>query len=519
VCAAGFATRGKAKQHRFLSCRQRGTATWLIVLAEESLICKIFGAENRMPKQLLKKWRERAFAPVDSASLAAFRIAFGLLMTWDVWRFFSHHRISPYWLEPRLLFKYYGFSWVQPWPGNGLYIHWAILGVLAVFIAAGFLYRPSVILFCLGYTYTFLLDASRWLNHTYFVCLLSFLLIFIPAHRGYSIDAWLRPRLRVAQVPALCLWVLRAQMGVVYFFAGVAKISSDWLAGEPMRVWLYHNDGLPIPALNRLMQTPAGVLTMSWMGMLLDLGIVPFLLWKRTRTWAFCIAVTFHLLNARLFYIGFFPWLAIAGTTVFLSPSWPRQLFAFLTRRTVTFASPAMGPVSVLRQRLALSAAGIYVAVQLLVPIRFFAYSGGIEWWHSEHRFTWRMMLVKQTVRSFFYVTDPNNGETFQAQPGDYLDHWQVQRMGWRPDLLVQFAHYLGHVMPRSGFKPLRVEARVLVSINGRKPELIIDPNVDLADEPAPLGRPRWLKRIDTPLPPLAARIGAESDQAALDEE
>jgi len=129
------------------------------------------------------------------------------------------------------------------------------------------------------------------------------------------------------------------------------------------------------------------------------------------------------------------------------------------------------------------------------------------------------MMLVNQTVRSFFYVTDPNNGETFQARPGDYLDRWQVRRMGWRPDLLVQFAHYLGHVMPRSGFKPLRVEARVLVSINGRKPELIIDPNVDLADEPPPLGRPRWLRRIDTPLPPLEERMGSDSDKAALGDE
>ena len=73
--------------------------------------------------------------------------------------------------------------------------------------------------------------------------------------------------------------------------------------------------------------------------------------------------------------------------------------------------------------------------------------------------------------------------------------------MGWRPDMVLQFAHYLAKVMPRSGPKPLRVEARVLVSINGRKPQLIIDPTVDLASERRTLDRPPWLLEIHEPLP------------------
>ena len=75
-----------------------------------------------------------AFAPVDIASLVFFRIAFGALMTWEVYRYFSRGWIGRYWIEPQFLFKYYGFSWVHPWPGNGMSIHWAVLGVLAVCI-------------------------------------------------------------------------------------------------------------------------------------------------------------------------------------------------------------------------------------------------------------------------------------------------------------------------------------------------------------------------------------------------
>src|ERR1700738_3241132 len=151
---------------------------------------------------------DRALARVDIASLVFFRIAFGSLMVWEVGRYLSHHWIAQYWIEPRFSFKYYGFSWVHPWPGNGLYIHWAALGVLALFIAVGFLYRLSAALFFVGYTYTFLLDQASYVNHTYLICLFSFLLIFVPANRALSIDAWLNPRLRSEVAPAWTLWLL-----------------------------------------------------------------------------------------------------------------------------------------------------------------------------------------------------------------------------------------------------------------------------------------------------------------------
>src|SRR5713226_4337900 len=186
-------------------------------------------------QSFLMKLRKGAFAPVDIASLVFFRIAFGLLMIWEVCRYFAYHWIGSSWLEPRFLFKYYGFSWVHPWPGNGLYIHWAALGLFALFIASGFLYRVSAVLFFLSYTYFFLLDEARYVNHEYLVCLFSLLLIFVPAHRTFSVDAWLNPKIHAATTPAWTLWLLRAQIGVVYFYGGLAKIAPDWLHGEPMR--------------------------------------------------------------------------------------------------------------------------------------------------------------------------------------------------------------------------------------------------------------------------------------------
>jgi vitamin K-dependent gamma-carboxylase len=456
----------------------------------------------RAHKFILAKLQNSAFAPVDIASLVFFRIAFGLLMIWHVSWYFSDHRIARFWLEPRFLFKYYGFAWVHPWPGNGLYIHWAVVGLLALFIAAGFLYRASAALFCLGYTYAFLLDEALWVNHRYLICLFSFLLVFVPANRALSIDAWLNPKIRSETTPAWALWLLRTQMAVVYFYAGIAKIMPDWLHGEPMRVWLARDTQFPI--IGRFFREEWTVYSLSYAALFFDLFIVAFLFWRRTRVAAFCAAVAFHLLNYRLFYIGVFPWLAIAGTTLFLSPTWPRRVVAIFGVKRAQGSVAEMQPPPPGRQRLVLTLVLLYIAIQIVVPLRPFLSGGGIEWIQAEHRFTWRMMLTSKWQQINFYVTDPNSRSrrsADQVRPEDYLTPWQVDRMQWRPDMLLQFAHYIARIMPQAGPKPLRVEARVLIALNGRKPRLFIDQNVDLAAEERSWGRPRWLLRIHEPLP------------------
>ena len=121
---------------------------------------------------------------MDIASLVFFRITFGLVMVAET--IFLRNQIAATWLRPRFLFKYYGFSWVQPWPENGLCLHWALFGIFAALVAVGLFYRFSATLFFLSCAYFFLLDEGRYVNHTYLMCLFGFLLIFVPADRAFS---------------------------------------------------------------------------------------------------------------------------------------------------------------------------------------------------------------------------------------------------------------------------------------------------------------------------------------------
>ena len=171
------------------------------------------------------KW-QNLFAPVDIAGVVLFRIAFGGIMFWEVTRYFSHNWIYRYWVEPLWNFSYGPFHF-QPLGETAMHVLWVLLGILALFIAFGFLYRISTVLFFCAFTYTFLLEQGRYLNHFYLVVLISFVMIFIPANRYYSIDAKIWKKIKSPIIESWCLWLIRFMLAVPYFFGGVAKLNPD----------------------------------------------------------------------------------------------------------------------------------------------------------------------------------------------------------------------------------------------------------------------------------------------------
>ena len=51
------------------------------------------------------------FNPVDISFLVFFRILFGGIMLWEVYRYFTYGWIGRYFVEPVINCTFYGFSW------------------------------------------------------------------------------------------------------------------------------------------------------------------------------------------------------------------------------------------------------------------------------------------------------------------------------------------------------------------------------------------------------------------------
>lgn len=463
------------------------------------------------PGQLLRRWGAQLLQPEDGASIAAFRVMFGALMVWEVVRYFTLDRIERYYIEPSFHFTYPFFDFLNPWPGVGMYFHFAAMGILALFIAAGLFYRVAASLFFLLFTYVFLLDKAFYLNHFYLILLISFLLIIIPAHRAASLDRLLFFRSQPPLVPRWSILLLRAQVFILYFYAGLAKLNPDWLQGEPIRMWLAARTDFPL--IGSLFTEEWIVLLFAYGALLFDLAIGFLLVWKPSRPLAIALAGAFHFMNAKLFQIGIFPYLGFAATLIFAEPDWPRRMYSGL-KSIVT--QPRVSPSSASR-RFSTGATGywqttgsatwavlaighLYLLSQLLIPLRHFLYPGNVSWTEEGHRFSWQMKLRDKEATLRVFVTDPRSGETYEVSPAVDLSAKQLDEMSTRPDMVLQYAHYLAERLTvQSGARPIiRVDHQV--SLNGRPYQTVIDPAVDLAAISGGFAPANWILPLETTL-------------------
>ena len=255
----------------------------------------------------MPSWSKFLFKEIPIYPLVTFRMVFGFLMVTSTSRFIYLGWIEDHFINTQFQFKYYGFDWVSLLPPFWMYSLHIIMLLAAVGVMLGFLYRLSTILLFLSFTYTDLIDLTYYLNHYYFVSLVCLLMIFIPAHRFFSVDVKIWPRIKTEETTSWHIDILKFQIFVVYFFAGIAKINEDWLFNAlPMKIWLPAHDTVPI--LGSLFSQSWAPHVFSWFGMLYDTTIVFFLLNSRTRPLAYFGVIVFHLTVGFCFKLEFFQW-------------------------------------------------------------------------------------------------------------------------------------------------------------------------------------------------------------------
>ena len=419
-----------------------------------------------------------------------------MLMAVGAIRFMLSDWIQKLYVEPTFFFKFYGFEWVTVPNEIGCYILYLLIAISALGIALGAFYRLSAIVFFVTFTYSELLDATNYLNHYYLVILLSFLLIFLPAHKKYSVDVWRKPAIKTDKVPAWTIYIIIFQLCCVYFFAGLAKLNPDWLfRAMPMAIWLPERTHIPI--LGYFFQFKETAYIFSYFGAFYDLTIWLFLLNRKTRPLAYVAVVVFHVLTKVLFNIGLFPMIMMTSTLIFFSGTWHEKLHLFLTslltpllkekgmaleagKFPLFFKRGIRGEVN---RKIVKYFLATYMLIQLLLPFRYLLYPNHLFWSEEGYRFSWRVMLVEKHGLATFTVADSETQRKSEIVNGDYLTLFQEKQMAIQPDFILQFAHFLAkEYEEKHGFVNPIVTVDAHVAMNGRISQQFIKSDVNLAE-------------------------------------
>ncbi len=430
---------------------------------------------------LLRNYRAKV---TKAAPLAVFRILFGFLMFVSLVRFWWNGWIEKLYLEPSFHFHYYGFEWVQIPPGNWIYVLFIAAALSALAVMIGFYYRWAISMFFILFTYIELLDKTTYLNHYYFISILSFLLIFLPMHRYFSWDARRGDHIAAEYVPQWTVDSIKLLLAIVYIYAGLAKLNHDWLFNAmPLTLWLPVK--FETPLIGFLMHERWMHYLFSWGGAIYDLTIVFFLLNKRTRVFAFAMVVIFHVLTRVLFPIGMFPFIMIFSTLIFFSPSFHQSILnrlsnllsinihRFNNKKTWRFGANKW-------HRLRAAVLILFFSIQILFPLRYLVYPGNIYWNELGYRFSWRVMLMEKTGYANFKIVNAQTGKRFYVENDDFLTAFQEKQMSTQVDFIIEYAHHLGEHFAAQGHEHIQVFVESYAALNGRMSQTYVKDDIDL---------------------------------------
>lgn len=370
----------------------------------------------------------------------------------------------------------------------GMYFIFMLFVLLSILFTLGFFFRIVAPLLFLTFGYIELVDVSTYLNHYYFVSIALFFFCFVPAARMLSMDA-LRKRESISHVvPAWTINIFLLQIGIVYFFAGLAKLHSDWLIEAlPLKLWLPARAHLPL--IGPFLENPIAAYIFSWAGCIYDLSIPFILLYKPTRVFGYFSVVVFHILTWILFPIGIFPWVMIFMTLAFFPPEAHAQFWKRITHAAGTAA--ATDSMSSGYKKLVSAMVVIFFTIQFLLPLRFFVLSENLFWDELGFRFSWRVMLMEKSGDVHFRVSD-DCGRTYIVEPSQQLTKLQYTQMATQPDLILQYAHHIAS-LNSSDCAVTAIHAASYVNLNGRGSRPFVDPDINLLEVTDKGDRLSWL--------------------------
>ena len=412
------------------------------------------------------------FQAIDNSPLIVFRILFGFLIACESFGAILTGWVKRVLTDPQFTFSFIGFEWLQPLPGFGMYFYFVLMGFFGLAIMLGYRYRIAITSYTILWAGVYFMQKSSYNNHYYLLLLISFLLIFLPANRYASLDV---KQNRVSEEKTMPYWIsllFIIQVGIVYVFASLAKFYPDWLDGTFTKNLLSGTTSRPF--FLELFSQKWFYLFIAYAGILFDLLIVPFLLFKKTRTLALIASIIFHIFNSITLQIGIFPFFALTFALFFYEPETIRRLFL---RKKPKLEDENLSQ-NLYGKRIVYFLMIPYLIIQIALPLRHHFIEGDVLWTEEGHRLSWRMMLRERNGYITIQIKDLKTGSVSIYNYRKNLTNKQAQNLATKPDFIWQ---YCQRIKEEYKGKPIAIYIDCKNSINRKEYKSLIDPNYDMA--------------------------------------
>lgn len=388
------------------------------------------------------------FDEISGQNLGIFRIILASGLIYEALRI---NKVIPiYYLNPEFFIKWDFFQNIPIFKEAILYNLTYILFFSSIFLLIGFLFRFFSLLYLSIYVYFILIEASYYNNHYYFISLLIFILFFTKADNCFSVKNFIqRKRNKVIEksVPRWNYSILKFQIFIAYFLAGIVKLNFAWLSTNTFRCVMDYGTEYPKDSL--FYHSNFGIYFLTFGGVFFDLIVPLMLLTKRWRLFAIPAILTFHTINAATLNIGVFPYLMAGCTIVFYKADivdyW-KKIIKNLNVKMAFRERFSAEKLNKIEQKpfspFVFYFLIVFVVLQLLIPYRHLLIPGNVGWTGEGNSFSWRMKMgLKAPTRFELFVHNKYTGMEYKPQininPHQYSSLWIC------PNRIIQVANFV----------------------------------------------------------------------------
>lgn len=422
------------------------------------------------------KTQQYFFKPIDNSQIVIFRILFGFLMVAESFGAIATGWVKKTLIDPQFTFSFFGFEWLQPLPGNGMYFYFILMGIVSMMVMIGYRYKLNMLALAVLWSGAYFMQKTSYNNHYYLVVLMTWGMVFMNPHHYAALDVK-RTKTEKHLCPNWNKLFFVILLLLVFTYGAIAKFYPGWWSGDFIKNSFSHKTNYWL--IGPLLGKEWFQLFITYSGVIFDAIIIPMLIWKRTRMLAFIGLVVFNLFNSVVFQIGIFPYTVIALTVFFFEPETIRKLF--FPKKQYTHVSDLKFQKTN-NNTFTFYTLIAFFAIQIALPLRHHFIPGDVNWREEGHRMSWRMMLRTKGGTINLEIINPKTKEKIRVKKEDYLTKDQRKEIATKPDFLYQFIQRLKKEYAQKGIEDIEIYCKISqVSLNGKKSRPLFKSDLDLA--------------------------------------